>query len=195
MLETAFTLAFLSLPATSAPEPRNPDRRYHEIIAAKRVSNLSVNAFVDAEKAFGEYLKKNLYFPAQITDIFPQYGFRPAAPEGMTWAYGKGTAREGWYFCLHGAAPDLFAKSFGRTKKIFQGHEAYFAATCGAAATPTDFGVRAGSPVAITYWVAIERAQTVEVPVEITCKNLKEDICKKVPVAKVRLKKIKAEEK
>ena len=189
MLETAATLAFLSLPAMPVPEPRNPDRRYHEIIAAKKVSDLSVNAFVEAEQAFGSYVKKNRRFPEHLGDIFPSYGFKPPLPEGMAWSYGKGSTRNGWFFCMHGAAPDLFAKSFGRTKKMFEGHDAYFANQCGAVTSNSDFAPRTGAPVAITYWVATETDQTVELPVVISCKNRKEEICKKQPIVKDGIKK------
>lgn len=188
MLETAATLAFLSLPVMPAPEPRSPDRRYREIIAAKRVSDLSVSVFVEAEQAFGAYVKKNLSYPAQLGDLFPGYGFMPAVPEGLSWSYGKGITRNGWFFCMHGAAPDLFEKSFGRTKKMFEGHEAYFANQCGAASTSSDFVPRAGAPVAITYWVATETDQTVELPVVISCEDRKEEICKKQPIVKERVK-------
>lgn len=195
MLETAATLAFLSLPSMPAPEPRNPDRRYHEIIAARKVSDLSVSAFVEAEQAFGAYVKKNLRYPAQLSDLFPGYGFMPAMPEGLNWSYGKGSTRNGWFFCMHGTAPDLFAKSFGRTKKMFEGHEAFFSNQCGASLTNSNFVPRAGAPVAITYWVAIETKDAVELPVVIECKNRKEAICKKKPIAKDSIKKPKKPKK
>lgn len=188
MLETAATLAFLSLPFATAPEARNPIRPYHEVIATKRVSDLSVGAFIEAEAAFSAYVKRNLTIPRSMADIFPRFGFKPAIPEGMDWSYAEGVARKGWYFCLHGHAHGLMPKSFQRTRKLFEGYDAFFSSACGATSTAPDFGPRSGDPIAITYWVAFEDDETVTLPVEIVCYNRKEAICKKQPVAKGSLK-------
>ena len=114
-------------------------------------------SFNDGKDAFNLYRTANLDAqPNSLNQIFPAYGFLPAAPKGMSWTFGSGDPYGRW-LCLSGAQPQYGIRAAQKMQQNFSVQAMFINNTCGVTANlaidPSAMG-NVTQTIAITYWLS-----------------------------------------
>lgn len=114
-------------------------------------------SFNDGKDAFNLYRTANLDVqPNSLNDVFPAYGFLPAAPKGMSWSFGSGSPYGRW-LCLSGVQPKYGIRAAQKMKQNFSVQAMFINSTCGVTENlviDTDTMGEVSQNVAITYWLS-----------------------------------------